>query len=196
MKLELERCQWCGTDPLYVAYHDEEWGVPVRDDRTQFEFLLLEGAQAGLSWSTILKKREGYRRNFADFDPEKVARFTEKRLTKILLDPGIVRNRLKVNSAVTNAQAFLRVQEEFDGFSNYIWRFVDGRPKQNRWQSMADLPATTAESDALSKDLKSRGFKFVGSTIMYAHMQATGLVNDHVVSCFRPRECATASSPP
>jgi DNA-3-methyladenine glycosylase I len=196
MKLELERCQWCGTDPLYVAYHDEEWGVPVRDDRTQFEFLLLEGAQAGLSWSTILKKREGYRRNFADFDPEKVARFTEKRLTKILLDPGIVRNRLKVNSAVTNAQAFLRVQEEFDGFSNYIWRFVDGRPKQNRWQSMADLPATTAESDALSKDLKSRGFKFVGSTIMYAHMQATGLVNDHVVSCFRHRECATASSPP
>jgi DNA-3-methyladenine glycosylase I len=196
MKLELERCQWCGTDPLYVAYHDEEWGVPVRDDRTQFEFLLLEGAQAGLSWSTILKKREGYRRNFADFDPEKVARFTEKRLTKILLDPGIVRNRLKVNSAVTNAQAFLRVQEEFDCFSNYIWRFVDGRPKQNRWQSMADLPATTAESDALSKDLKSRGFKFVGSTIMYAHMQATGLVNDHVVSCFRHRECATASSPP
>jgi DNA-3-methyladenine glycosylase I len=196
MKLELERCQWCGTDPLYVAYHDEEWGVPVRDDRTQFEFLLLEGAQAGLSWSTILKKREGYRRNFAEFDPEKVARFTEKRLTKILLDPGIVRNRLKVHSAVTNAQAFLRVQEEFDCFSNYIWRFVDGRPKQNRWQSMADLPATTAESDALSKDLKSRGFKFVGSTIMYAHMQATGLVNDHVVSCFRHRECATASSPP
>jgi DNA-3-methyladenine glycosylase I len=190
MKTEPVRCQWCGTDPLYVAYHDEEWGVPVRDDRTQFEFLLLEGAQAGLSWSTILKKREGYRLNFADFDPEKVARFTEKRLAKILLDPGIVRNRLKVHSAVTNAQAFLKVQEEFDGFSNYIWRFVDGRPKQNRWKSMADLPATTVESDALSKDLKSRGFKFVGSTIMYAHMQATGLVNDHVVSCFRQKECA------
>ncbi len=189
MKTETERCQWCGTDPLYVAYHDEEWGVPVRDDRTQFEFLILEGAQAGLSWSTILKKREGYRRNFADFDPEKVARFTEKRLAKILQDPGIVRNRLKVHSAVTNAQAFLRVQEEFDGFSNYIWRFVDGRPKQNRWRTLADLPATTAESDALSKDLKSRGFKFVGSTIIYAHMQATGLVNDHDLSCFRYREC-------
>ena len=190
MKSEPERCQWCGSDPLYVAYHDQEWGVPVRDDRTQFEFLILEGAQAGLSWSTILKKREGYRRNFADFDPEKVARLTEKRLEKVLLDPGIVRNRLKVNSAVTNAQAFLRVQEEFDGFSNYIWRFVDGGPKQNRWRTHADLPASTAESDALSKDLKSRGFKFVGSTIMYAHMQATGLVNDHVVSCFRHRECA------
>ncbi len=186
---EPERCQWCGTDPLYVSYHDEEWGVPVRDDRTQFEFLILEGAQAGLSWSTILKKREGYRRNFADFDPEKVARFTEKRLAKILLDPGIVRNRLKVQAAVTNARAFLQVQEEFDGFGNYIWRFVDGRSKQNRWRTMADLPATTAESDALSKDLKSRGFKFVGSTIIYAHMQATGLVNDHVVSCFRHREC-------
>ena len=189
MNMDLIRCQWCGSDPLYVAYHDEEWGVPVRDDRTQFEFLLLEGAQAGLSWSTILKKREGYRRNFADFDPEKVARFTDKRLAKILLDPGIVRNRLKVHAAVTNAQAFLRVQEEFDGFCNYIWRFVDGRPKQNRWRTLADLPATTAESDALSKDLKSRGFKFVGSTIMYAHMQATGLVNDHVLSCFRHREC-------
>jgi DNA-3-methyladenine glycosylase I len=189
MKTEPKRCQWCGNDPLYVAYHDEEWGVPVWDDRTQFEFLILEGAQAGLSWSTILKKRAGYRRNFADFDPEKVARFTEKRLAKILQDPGIVRNRLKVHAAVTNAQAFLRVQEEFDGFSNYIWRFVDGRPKQNRWRTMADLPATTAESDALSKDLKSRGFKFVGSTIMYAHMQATGLVNDHVISCFRHREC-------
>ncbi len=189
MKREPKRCQWCGSDPLYMAYHDEEWGVPVRDDRTQFEFLILEGAQAGLSWSTILKKREGYRRNFADFDPEKVARFTENRLAKILLDPGIVRNRLKVHAAVTNAQAFLRVQEEFDGFSSYIWRFVDGRPKQNSWRTMADLPATTAESDALSKDLKSRGFKFVGSTIIYAHMQATGLVNDHVVSCFRHREC-------
>ena len=195
MKPEPERCQWCGSDPLYVAYHDEEWGVPVRDDRTQFEFLILEGAQAGLSWSTILKKREGYRRNFAGFDPEMVARFTPQRLAKILQDPGIVRNRLKVHAAVTNAQAFLRVQEEFDGFCNYIWRFVDGAPRQNRWRTLADLPATTPESDALSRDLKSRGFKFVGSTIMYAHMQATGLVNDHVVSCSRHRECRELAAP-
>ena len=188
------RCDWCGTDPLYVAYHDQEWGVPVRDDRTQFEFLLLEGAQAGLSWSTILKKREGYRRNFADFDPETVARFTEQRLEQILLDPAIVRNRLKVQSAVTNARAFLAVQEEFGSFCDYIWRFVDGTPKQNSWQTLAELPATSAESDAVSKDLKARGFKFVGSTIVYAHLQATGLVNDHLVSCFRHQECRRAGT--
>lgn len=191
MTNKVTRCAWAGEVSLpYIEYHDQEWGVPVRDDNTQFEFLILEGAQAGLSWSTILNKREGYRKNFADFDAEKVARFTKKRIEKILQDPGIVRNRLKVNSAVTNARAFLEVQEEYDGFSNYIWQFVDGKPKQNKFRKDSDIPATSAESDAMSKDMKKRGFKFVGSTIMYAHMQATGMVNDHVVSCFRYRECA------
>lgn len=180
------RCAWCESgNELYVAYHDDEWGVPATDDRTQFEFLILEGAQAGLSWATILNKREGYRKNFASFDPEKVARFTERRVEKILTDPGIVRNRLKVNAAVVNARCFLEVAEEFGSFARYIWGFVDGRPIQNTFATMADVPATSPESDALSKDLKKRGFKFVGSTIMYAHMQATGLVNDHVVDCFR-----------
>jgi DNA-3-methyladenine glycosylase I len=187
----ISRCAWAGTtDPSYIAYHDEEWGVPVHDDRKQFEFLILEGAQAGLSWSTILNKREGYRRGFADFDSERVARFDEKRILALLEDPGIVRNRLKVRSAVTNAQAFLAVQEDFGSFDAYIWRFVDDRPIQNRWTRMSEIPASTAESDALSKDLKKRGFKFVGTTIMYAHMQAVGMVNDHVVSCFRHGECA------
>ena len=191
MAKKLKRCGWAGDSSLeYIRYHDEEWGVPVRDDRTQFEFLILEGAQAGLSWSTILNKRAGYRKNFANFDPEKVARFTPKRVEKILQDPGVVRNRLKVESAVTNARAFLEVRDEFDGFSNYIWGFVGGKPIQNRFRRMADVPATSPESDALSKDLKKRGFRFVGSTIMYAHMQATGLVNDHEVSCFRYKPCA------
>ena len=190
MSKKVKRCEWAGDTSLaYIEYHDKEWGVPVRDDRTQFEFLILEGAQAGLSWSTILNKREGYRKNFADFDPQKVARFTNKRIEKILLDPGIVRNKLKVNSAVTNAKAFLDVQDEYDGFCNYIWQFVDGKPKQNRFKSMSEMPATSDESDALSKDMKKRGFKFVGSTILYAHMQATGLVSDHVTSCFRHKEC-------
>ena len=190
MSRKIKRCEWAGETSLaYIEYHDKEWGVPVRDDRTQFEFLILEGAQAGLSWSTILNKRDGYRKNFADFDPQKVARFTQKRVEKILLDPGIVRNKLKVNSAVTNAKVFLDVQEEYDGFCNYIWQFVGGKPKQNRFRSMADMPATSDESDALSKDMKRRGFKFVGSTILYAHMQATGMVNDHVTSCFRHKEC-------
>jgi DNA-3-methyladenine glycosylase I len=190
MSKKIKRCEWAGETSLaYIEYHDKEWGVPVQDDRTQFEFLILEGAQAGLSWSTILNKRDGYRKNFADFDPQKVARFTQKRIEKILLDPGIVRNKLKVNSAVTNAKAFLDVQDEYDGFCYYIWQFVDGKPKQNRFKSMAEMPATSDESDALSKDMKKRGFKFVGSTILYAHMQATGLVNDHVTSCFRHREC-------
>ena len=190
MSKKIKRCAWAGESSLaYVEYHDKEWGVPVLDDRTQFEFLVLEGAQAGLSWSTILNKREGYRRNFADFDANKVARFTQKRVDRILQDPGIVRNRLKVNSAVSNAQAFLEVQEEFAGFCNYIWRFVGGKPVQNRFRTTTDVPATSPESDAMSRDLKKRGFKFVGSTIMYAHMQATGLVNDHVTSCFRYREC-------
>ena len=191
MSRKIRRCDWAGeTNLAYIEYHDKEWGVPLRDDRKQFEFLILEGAQAGLSWSTILNKREGYRRNFADFDPEKVARFTRKRIEKMLEDPGIVRNRLKVASAVKNARAFLDVQEEFDGFCNYIWRFVDGKPRQNRFRKQSELPATSPESDALSKDMRRRGFKFAGSTIMYAHMQATGLVNDHLVSCFRHRECA------
>lgn len=181
------RCAWCGEDPLYVSYHDDEWGVPVHDDRVLFEFLTLEGAQAGLSWITILKKREGYRKAFADFDPVKVARFTPKRVAKLLENPAIVRNKLKVNSAVTNAQAFLEVQDEFGSFDEYIWRFVDGKPIVNRFKTMKDIPATTPLSDTLSKDLKQRGFRFIGSTIVYAHMQATGMVNDHTVSCFRHR---------
>jgi DNA-3-methyladenine glycosylase I len=187
----LEPCEWAlaGND-LNRRYHDEEWGVPVRDDRKQFEFLTLESAQAGLSWACILNKREGYRRAFADFDAEKVARFTEKRIAKILEDPGIVRNKLKVAAAVTNAQHFLEVQEEFDGFAKYIWSFVGGKTIQNRWPTKHDVPATSPESDALSKDLKKRGFKFVGSTIVYAHMQATGMVNDHTLGCFRHKQVA------
>jgi len=191
MPKKVNRCSWAeGVNLDYIAYHDKEWGVPVTDDRIQFEFLILEGAQAGLSWSTILNKRRGYRKNFADFDPQKVARFTKKRVEKILTDPGIVRNRLKVESTLSNAKAFLAVQEEFGSFSNYIWDFVDGKPIQNRFRKMSDVPATSAESDALSKDLKKRGFRFVGSTIVYAHMQATGLINDHVTSCFRHKPCA------
>ncbi len=186
---KIRRCAWCeGTSLNYIEYHDEEWGVPVRDDRGQFEFLILEGAQAGLSWSTILNKRDGYRKNFADFDPEKVARFTKKRIEKILTDPGIVRNRLKVESTVSNAKAFLAVQEEFGSFSDYIWGFVDGEPVQNRFRKDGDVPATSPVSDTISKELKKRGFRFVGSTIIYAHMQATGMVNDHVTSCFRYKE--------
>lgn len=186
------RCQWVGNiHEDYTRYHDEEWGVPVHDDRKQFEFLILEGAQAGLSWWTILSRREGYRKAFADFDPEKVARFTTKRIEKLLTNPAIIRNKLKVNAAVTNAQAFLKVQEEFGTFDEYIWSFVDGETIVNRRKSMSDLPATTKKSDALSKDLKRRGFKFVGSTIVYAHMQAVGMVNDHLVCCFRYREVET-----
>jgi DNA-3-methyladenine glycosylase I len=189
------RCPWSqGVSDAYIAYHDEEWGVPVRDDRRQFEFLVLESAQAGLSWSTILHRREGYRRAFADFDAGKVSRFTPRRIETMLKNPGIIRNRLKVQAAVSNAREFLKLQEEFGSFASYIWRFVDGEPKQNRWRKHADVPATTRESDALSKDLKSRGFKFIGSTIMYAHMQATGLVNDHLVGCFRYGECRAQES--
>jgi DNA-3-methyladenine glycosylase I len=173
-----------------LQYHDEEWGVPVYDDRKQFEFLTLESAQAGLSWSTILNKREGYRRAFADFDAEKVARFTPARIEKILTDPGVVRNRLKVLAAVSNAQRFLEVQEEFIGFAKYFWQFVGGRPIRNQWTDHKQVPATSPESDAASKDLKKRGFKFVGSTIIYAHMQATGMVNDHLTSCFRYKQVA------
>jgi DNA-3-methyladenine glycosylase I len=191
MNKAITRCKWAdSSSPAYVDYHDNEWGVPVWDDRKQFEFLVLEGAQAGLSWSTVLNKRDGYRRLFADFDPEKVARFTERRVAKILLDPGIIRNRLKVQSAVTNARAFLEVQETYGTFCDYIWGFVDGKPIQNRFREDSAVPATSPQSDALSKDLKQRGFKFVGSTIIYAHMQATGMVNDHVTQCFRHQACA------
>jgi DNA-3-methyladenine glycosylase I len=186
--MPVKRCGWVNSDPLMVQYHDREWGHPVHDDRKHFEFLVLEAAQAGLSWSIILNKREGYRRAFSDFDPEKVARYTEKRIQKLVLDPGIVRNRLKIEAAVRNARAFLGVQEEFGSFDAYSWRFVGGRPKINRWEAMREIPATSPESDALSKDLKQRGFGFVGSTVIYAHMQAVGMVNDHLVACFRYRD--------
>ncbi|HYF39172.1 MAG TPA: DNA-3-methyladenine glycosylase I, partial [Gemmatimonadales bacterium] len=176
------------ADPLMLEYHDREWGVPVHDDRKHFEFLVLEAAQAGLSWSTVLKKREGYRRAFAEFDPEKVARFTARRMEKLVSNPEIIRNRMKIEAAVRNARAFLRVQEEFGSFDSYCWGFVDGKPKVNRWKVMREIPATSPESDAFSKDLKRRGFNFVGSTIIYAHMQAVGMVNDHLVDCFRYRE--------
>lgn len=181
------RCPWSGTDPVYVTYHDEEWGVPLHDDRRLFEMLVLEGAQAGLSWLTILKRREGYRRAFDRFDPRKVARYGADDVARLLADDGVIRNRLKIRSAVTNARAFLKVQEDFGSFDRYVWRFVDGRPVQNAWATLEELPARTALSDAMSKDLKARGFSFVGSTICYAHMQATGMVNDHLVDCFRHR---------
>ena len=183
-----KRCEWCGTDPLYVDYHDNDWGVPVHDDRLLFEMIVLEGAQAGLSWSTVLKKRESYRKAFDNFDPAKVARYTDKRMARLLENPGIIRNRLKVASAVRNAKAFLKVAQEFGSFDAYIWRFVDFKTIQNKWKHMKELPASTPESDAMSKDLKKRGFNFVGSTICYALMQSIGMVNDHVVDCFRYRE--------
>ncbi|MCH7978209.1 MAG: DNA-3-methyladenine glycosylase I [Acidobacteria bacterium] len=181
------RCGWVTDDPLYIAYHDREWGVPVHDDRVLFEFLLLEGAQAGLSWLTILRKRENYRRAFARFDVRKIARFDRAKVSRLLADPGIVRNKLKVAAATGNAQAFLKVQEEFGSFDAYIWRFAGGKPKKNAWKSLRAIPAKTPESDAMSKDLARRGFKFVGSTICYAFMQAVGMVNDHTVDCFRYR---------
>jgi len=182
---ERERCDWCSGSELYEQYHDKEWGVPVHDDKKHFEFLILEGAQAGLNWLTILKRREGYRKAFANFDVEKVARFTEADYERLIKDEGIIRNKLKVRGAISNAQLFIEIQKEFGSFNQYIWSFVDGKAIQNKWKSMKDVPATTKESDALSKDLKKRGFKFAGSTIMYAHMQACGLVNDHITSCFR-----------
>ena len=182
----LKRCTWCGNSfEDYIKYHDEEWGVPVHDDRKHFEFLILEGAQAGLSWSTILKRRGGYRKAFAGFDPAKVAQFDESRYEALLQDSSIIRNRLKIRSAINNAQRFLQVQEEFGSFDHYIWSFTDGKPVVNAWKSMNEIPARTDLSDRISKDLKKRGFNFVGSTIIYAHLQATGIVNDHEVSCFR-----------
>lgn len=188
---EAGRCGWARTD-LSIPYHDEEWGVPVHDDRRHFEFLVLEGAQAGLSWETVLKKRERYREVFDGFDPEKVARYTAARIARLLRDPGIIRNRLKVRSAVSNARAFLNVQEEFGSFDAYVWRFVGGRPRVNRWTALREIPAKTAESDALSRDLVARGFRFVGPTIIYAHMQATGMVNDHTIDCLRWRSVQRA----
>jgi DNA-3-methyladenine glycosylase I len=184
-----KRCAWVSNgNPLMVRYHDEEWGVPVHDDQKHFEFLVLEGAQAGLSWSTVLNKREAYRKAFNDFDPVKVARYNEKRIQSLLLNPGIIRNRMKIEAAVRNARAFLVVQEEFGSFDAYCWRFVDGRSMLNRWTVSKQIPATSPQSDAFSKDLKARGFGFVGSTIIYAHMQAVGMVNDHLVDCFRYAE--------
>ena len=187
---ERTRCAWAGTDPLYVAYHDTEWGVPVTDEVRLFEFLVLEGAQAGLSWITILRKRDAYRRAFAGFDPKRVARFDAAKIEKLLVDPGIVKNRLKVESAVQNARAFLTIQKEFGSFSAYQWAQVGGKPLQGRRATMKDVPPRTELSDAFSKDLKKRGFSFVGSTIVYSHMQAVGMVNDHVATCFRQKEVA------
>lgn len=181
-------CTWCGDDPVYVSYHDKEWGVPVHSDRKLFEFLILEGAQAGLSWITVLKKRAAYRKAFDNFDFNKVARYNSKKIQSLLNNPGIIRNRLKIHSAVRNAQAFIEVRKEFGTFNKYIWGFVDGTSIQNRYKKLSDIPAKTELSDAISKDLKKRGFNFVGSTIVYAHMQATGMVNDHVTGCFRYRE--------
>ncbi|MDG6912797.1 MAG: DNA-3-methyladenine glycosylase I [Nitrososphaerota archaeon] len=190
----VKRCGWSSLDmPLLQEYHDMEWGIPLHDDRLLFEFLVLEGAQAGLSWYTILKKRENYRRAFEGFDPKRVANYDQRAVRSLLADPGIVRNRLKVNAAVQNAKAFVNVQEEFGSFDEYVWRFVGGKPKVNRWRALKDIPAVTPEAQAMSKDLMARGFRFVGPTICYAHMQATGMVNDHVTGCFRYKEIAALS---
>lgn len=185
MQKEKVRCGWAGADPLMIEYHDTEWGVPCWDDRKLFEFLVLEGAQAGLSWTTILRKRQGYRTAFGDFDVDKIARYRASKVEKLLSNPAIVRNRLKIESVVINAKRFLEVQDEFGRFADYLWRFVDGRSIHNQWKSMKQVPASSRESDAISKDLRKRGFKFVGTTICYAYMQAMGLVNDHTVDCFR-----------
>jgi DNA-3-methyladenine glycosylase I len=192
-QISKNRCPWVDlSKPDYLAYHDNEWGVPVHDDRTIFEFLTLEGAQAGLNWYTVLRKRDGYRKAFADFNPCTVAQYGKRQIKSLLRNPAIIRNELKIISAINNAQRFLEVQAEFGSFATYIWRFVDGKPIKHKLRQLKDYPATTVESDALSKDLKQRGFKFVGSTICYAHMQATGMVNDHVVNCFRRREISIA----
>lgn len=187
-----QRCEWCGTDRQMISYHDLEWGMPVHDDNLLFEFLILEGAQAGLSWSTILKKRENYRKAFDRFQPQKIASYTDKKCKDLLENPGIVRNRLKVNATVSNAKAFLSIQEKEGSFDQYIWQFVKGAPIQNSWKKMSDIPAMTCESDAMSREMKNRGFKFVGSTICYAFMQAVGMVNDHTVNCFRYKELSKA----
>jgi DNA-3-methyladenine glycosylase I len=193
--LKTIRCSWAGDDPLYVRYHDTEWGVPLHDDLRLFEFLVLEGAQAGLSWITVLRKRDNYRRTFEGFDPQRIARYGKTEMEKLLADPGIVRNRLKIASAFRNARAFLDIQQEFGSFDAYLWRFVGGRPIQNRWRSLQEIPAETGESRALSKDLIRRGCSFVGPTICYAFMQAVGMVNDHLVRCFRYRQISEAFGP-
>lgn len=190
LSTDVVRCGWCGTDELYCQYHDDEWGVPVYDDQKMFEFLTLEGAQAGLSWITVLRKREAYRKAFDNFDPVKIARYSEARKAKLLQNPGIIRNRLKIESVVRNARAYLDMQEKGESFSEFLWQFVDGKPQQNRRRTLADIPASTPESDAMSKALKKRGFNFVGTTICYAHMQATGMVNDHLISCHRYNDCS------
>jgi DNA-3-methyladenine glycosylase I len=190
---DITRCAWCGADPLYVDYHDQEWGVPLHDERALFEFLILEGAQAGLSWRTILNKREGYRRAFDHFDVERIAGYGDAEVARLLADPGIVRNRLKIASTLINARATLEIREQFGGLDAYFWRFVEGRPIQNAWTELSQIPAKTALSDKISRDLKQRGFKFIGSTIVYAHMQATGMVNDHLIGCFRHRQVARLS---
>ena len=182
------RCEWGTVSQIYIDYHDNEWGVPIHDDRTLFEFLILEGAQAGLSWETVLKKRENYRKAFSNFDPVKVSRYSDKKVEALMGNKGIIRNSLKITSAINNAKRFLEVQKEFESFETYIWQFVNGKPITNRFKSIQEIPATTKESDAMSKDLKKRGFTFVGPTICYAHMQATGMVNDHIVGCFRYKE--------
>lgn len=188
MKKNSPRCPWAGNDPLYIKYHDEEWGVPVYDDKTLFEFLILETFQAGLSWITILRKRENFRKAFDNFDYRKIALYDQTKIDNLLSDTGIVRNKLKINATISNAKAFIRVQKEFGSFSKYIWDFVDGKPIINNFKTMKDVPATTPLSDMISKDLKKRGFKFVGSTVIYAHMQATGMVNDHILTCFKHSE--------
>jgi DNA-3-methyladenine glycosylase I len=194
--MQPKRCSWVNVDDtLMREYHDREWGVPTHDDRTHFEFLILEAAQAGLSWSIVLKKRDGYRRAFSQFDPAKVARYSAARIDKLTTDPRIVRNRIKIAGAVKNAGAFLAVQKEFGSFDTYCWQFVNGRPRHNRWKSLRQIPATTAESDAFSSDLKRRGFSFVGSTVIYAHMQAVGMVNDHFVDCYRYRDVRRLGTP-
>jgi DNA-3-methyladenine glycosylase I len=188
MPQKVRSCSWPTDDPLMLAYHDTEWGVPLHDDRQLFEFLVLEGMQAGLSWSTILRKRENFRRVFEGFDPARVAAYSRKEINRLLADEGIIRNRLKIEAAINNARRFLAVREEFGSFDSYIWGFVGGKPIRHRFRSLSELPATTAESDSISRDLKRRGFKFIGSTIIYAHMQATGMVNDHLISCFRYKQ--------
>ena len=194
--MQPKRCSWVNVDDtLMREYHDREWGVPSHDDRTHFEFLVLEAAQAGLSWSIVLKKRDGYRRAFSQFDPEKVARYSAARIDKLTTEPGIIRNRLKIAAAVKNARAFLAVQKEYGSFDAYCWQFVDGRPRQNRWNSPGQIPATTAGSDAFSRELKRRGFSFVGSTVIYAHMQAVGMVNDHLIDCYRYRDVRRLGTP-
>lgn len=186
--MEIQRCPWCGSDPLYIQYHDREWGVPVRDDKTQFEFLVLESMQAGLSWHIVLKKRENFRKAFDGFDPELVSNYDCEKVEKLVNDAGIIRNRAKILAAINNAKRFLEVQKEFGSFSKYLWGFVDNKSVHNRWETLAELPATTPLSDKISKGLKKRGFKFLGSTVVYAHLQATGIVNDHMADCFRWKE--------